>query len=236
MLSLEKEGVSCSNLQEDIVCEWVVAYACCRTRCQFAKFLCVAQVSSLEMKGEPSLQPLASHNRSVPKYTKCASTPPARKPRGQTVPKIRLSCAQLSYNQNPVLKWSTQNHASRIKKAAATISGWDCPLLAFIYPGFDCGSTGLESFETPTRCFLLGIVAVRILAAILSSCFPRTNFSLWTFCAHCRQMQMVHHSIFLSAKKTLTQNFRNNQQLSQPPIKKLSRRATLRPQGLSLHI
>ena len=39
---------------------------------------------------------------------------------------------------NPV-KWSTQNHASRSKKAAATISAWDCPLLTF-YPGFDCGS------------------------------------------------------------------------------------------------
>ena len=29
----------------------------------------------------------------------------------------------------------------RIKKAAATISGWDCTLLTFIYPGFDCGSS-----------------------------------------------------------------------------------------------
>ena len=47
---------------------------------------------------------------------------------------------QLSHNQSPVLKWSTQNHASRIKKAAATISGWDCSLLTFIYLGFDGGS------------------------------------------------------------------------------------------------
>ena len=30
--------------------------------------------------------------------------------------------------------------ASRIKKAAEGISGWDWPLLTFIYPGFDCGS------------------------------------------------------------------------------------------------
>ena len=30
----------------------------------------------------------------------------------------------------------------RIKKAAAGISGWDRPLLTFIYPGFHCGSTG----------------------------------------------------------------------------------------------
>ena len=29
----------------------------------------------------------------------------------------------------------------RIKKAAATIYGWDRPLLTFIYPGFDCGSS-----------------------------------------------------------------------------------------------
>ena len=27
-----------------------------------------------------------------------------------------------------------------MKKAAAAISGWDCPLLTFMYPGFDCGS------------------------------------------------------------------------------------------------
>ena len=41
-----------------------------------------------------------------------------------------------------VLKWSTQNHASRIKKAASAIYGWswDCPLPIFIYPGFNCGS------------------------------------------------------------------------------------------------
>ena len=32
----------------------------------------------------------------------------------------------------------------RIKKAAAAISGWDCPLLTFIYPGFDCGSFWIE--------------------------------------------------------------------------------------------
>ena len=47
--------------------------------------------------------------------------------------------------ENPVSKHGikmvqAQNHASRIKKAAATIYGWDCPLLPFIYPGFACGS------------------------------------------------------------------------------------------------
>ena len=30
---------------------------------------------------------------------------------------------------------------SRVKKAAAAIYDWDFPLLTFIYPGFDCGST-----------------------------------------------------------------------------------------------
>ena len=30
---------------------------------------------------------------------------------------------QLSHHQNPILKWSTQNHASRIKKANAAIYG-----------------------------------------------------------------------------------------------------------------
>ena len=48
---------------------------------------------------------------------------------------------QLSHNQNAVQKWSTQNYASRTKKAAAAIYGWDRPLLIFTYPGFDCGST-----------------------------------------------------------------------------------------------
>ena len=28
-----------------------------------------------------------------------------------------------------------------IRKAAATIYGWECPLLTLIYPGFDCGSS-----------------------------------------------------------------------------------------------
>ena len=29
------------------------------------------------------------------------------------------------------------------RRISATISGWDCPLLTFIYPGFDCGSTAV---------------------------------------------------------------------------------------------
>ena len=35
-----------------------------------------------------------------------------------------------------ILKWWTQNHASRIKKAdiSAAIYGWDCPLLTFTSP------------------------------------------------------------------------------------------------------
>ena len=39
---------------------------------------------------------------------------------------------RLSHNQNPLHKWSTQNYASGIMKAAAAaaISGWDRPLLA----------------------------------------------------------------------------------------------------------
>ena len=35
------------------------------------------------------------------------------------------------------------------------ISGWDCPLLAFIYPGFDCGSVVLNSkIQLKTRVVL----------------------------------------------------------------------------------
>ena len=47
-----------------------------------------------------------------------------------------------SHNQNPVPKWLTQNHVRN--KAAAAVSGWDCPLLTFVYPGFDCGPLGIE--------------------------------------------------------------------------------------------
>ena len=46
----------------------------------------------------------------------------------------------LSHNQNPELKWSTQNHVKNFKKAAAAFYGWDCPLLTFIHLGFGCGS------------------------------------------------------------------------------------------------
>ena len=53
----------------------------------------------------------------------------------------------MCHNQNPVLKWSIprtilQELRMRI---SATISGWDCPLLTFIYPGFDCGSHVLNA-------------------------------------------------------------------------------------------
>ena len=61
--------------------------------------------------------------------------------------------AHLSHNQNPVLKWSTQNHASSIKKAELRSYLWqgDCPLLTLItYPGFEhvtrCGSQPMEPF------------------------------------------------------------------------------------------
>ena len=33
---------------------------------------------------------------------------------------------------------------SRTRKAAAAISGWDCPLLTFIYPGLDYGSSTVK--------------------------------------------------------------------------------------------
>ena len=50
----------------------------------------------------------------------------------------RLINLHVSHNQNPVLKWSTQNHASRIKKAEfrSYFRQGDCPLLTFTIPGF----------------------------------------------------------------------------------------------------
>ena len=47
-------------------------------------------------------------------FSRAAAKEKGKKKKGAT--------EQLSHNQNPVLKWSTQNHASRTKKAAA-ISG-----------------------------------------------------------------------------------------------------------------
>ena len=83
--------------------------------------------------------------------------PPIRS-RGSTGVRHRKICQtdqhdkHMSHNHNKVLEWSTQNHASRIKKAAAAI-GWDCPLLTFTYPGFDCESHGRGS--TPMVPFCL---------------------------------------------------------------------------------
>ena len=45
----------------------------------------------------------------------------------------------VSQNQSPVINGLPRTR-KRIKKAAAAICGWDCPLPAFIFPGFDCSS------------------------------------------------------------------------------------------------
>ena len=39
----------------------------------------------------------------------------------------------------------------RNKKAAAAIYGWDRPLLTFIYPGFDCGSSPASAWRISSR-------------------------------------------------------------------------------------
>ena len=39
----------------------------------------------------------------------------------------------------------------RIKKAAAAIYGWDCPLLTFTYPGFDFDSLGSSEGKAPAE-------------------------------------------------------------------------------------
>ena len=48
---------------------------------------------------------------------------------------------RLSHNQNRSVLNDIPVSRQRIKKGAAPIYGWDCPLLTFIYPGFDCSST-----------------------------------------------------------------------------------------------
>ena len=65
----------------------------------------------------------------------------------ESVPLVAPNCKanlHLNDNQNPV-KWSTQTPCKEIRRrTSATIYGWECPLLTFIYPGFDCGSPGLD--------------------------------------------------------------------------------------------
>ena len=47
----------------------------------------------------------------------------------------------LSHNQNPVLKWSTQNHVrNQAGGYPQLFMVGDRPLLTFTCPGFDCGS------------------------------------------------------------------------------------------------
>ena len=51
-----------------------------------------------------------------------------------------LSRPQASHNQNPVLKWSTQNHVKR-KEGGRNYFGLGLPLTNLHLPGFDCGSS-----------------------------------------------------------------------------------------------
>ena len=47
--------------------------------------------------------------------------------------------AHMSHNQNPVFKWSTQKTCTELRRRPPLF--WlDCPLVTFIYPGFDSGS------------------------------------------------------------------------------------------------
>ena len=46
----------------------------------------------------------------------------------------------VSHNQNSVVKWSTQPCKELSRRISAAISGLDCSLLTFIYPGFDYDS------------------------------------------------------------------------------------------------
>ena len=64
----------------------------------------------------------------------------------------------MSQNQNPVLKWFTQNHV-RTYKGSATTFGWDCPLLTFIYPGFDCVSGGPSGWVRLAATFFCSFCA-----------------------------------------------------------------------------
>ena len=56
-------------------------------------------------------------------------------------PILMFTHSRLSHNQHPVLNWSSQNHALRIKKADIRSYLWLGLFPAFIYPGFDCGSS-----------------------------------------------------------------------------------------------
>ena len=109
--------------------------------------------------------------------------------------RIKKAAAEnLGHNQNrPVLKWAySQNHASKLRRRiSATISGWDCPLPTFIYPGFDCGSPeGTSDFghvEQMKRgncssIFCLLVLRERGLGNEAEGDFPKGNHQLESFC------------------------------------------------------
>ena len=63
-----------------------------------------------------------------------------------------LAChpRHLSHNQNPVLKWSTQNHVKNSEGGRSYF--WLGLSLANLHlPGFDCGSYGVWSLHDPEK-------------------------------------------------------------------------------------
>ena len=65
---------------------------------------------------------------------------------------------QVSHNQHPERKYSrprTMLQELR-RRISAAIYGWVCPLLTFIYPGFDCGSSAVVCFPSAAFGFQCG--------------------------------------------------------------------------------
>ena len=67
---------------------------------------------------------------------------PNRTPSEHPNPTTQIGSNMVHLPQNGIPLVLTQNHASRIMKAdiRSYLLQGDCPLLAFIHPGFDCGS------------------------------------------------------------------------------------------------
>ena len=97
----------------------------------------------------------------------------------RTYPKmvpLVLNHGHVSHNQNPVLQWSTQNHAARINKADIRNYFWlGLPLTNLHLPGFDfvsCWQSWVGGSERFSRYFprydVGGLKTIVILVATLS--------------------------------------------------------------------
>ena len=72
------------------------------------------------------------------------------------------------------------NQCKELQKAAAPHVGWECPSLTFTYPGFDCGSHGIELYLTGSPWKVNDFLSIALLvgSALVTESYPHPA------CAH----------------------------------------------------